>query len=579
MRRVIDLQHSATPGLFEYMPASMRAEILLQPGQLPETELDLRMYMAVVASTNRALDKYFVLDDEHDHARRLRHRLIAENICVLHRRRAWKFELVTSNIHLDKLAMRREYHPGEIYRTQWWRLPPDLEGSTLQAQNLVSAAILSGDVRVVDTLLNEHSSAFSPTQTYWTPFFYRHLVLAAATGNLELVKYLLNAGFRLDHKEDFVHNYNGTDTFHLEWDLRCIDRYHGCPSMNVARYEVPENLELCSIAIGESHPLLAAVENQHMDVIHLFLQDEIKLRRTDDIYRRAILIAAYVGRPDLVELLLGTIRRSIADILQLDIMLIHFAVRGGHVETVATLEKWGIDVTQQLLKACHADGSCAHPLFRGQKFSSALQIAAFRGDLAMVEFLLLRRPNVNFKCWWQKKSPIEFAAERGHIEIVKMLLDHDDNPSSAGPSAALISASSTGQVKVMRYLLDRYLNLVDRDYEKSAQIGRYVTGQRALIKATKSCNLAAITLLIQAGANPSHGQFSPMSRRNIPTGRRPLEVAKWEGKLWVVDHLVRLGARRNVLDADIPMREEEPSQECFNGILPSEDTWEWMSKQ
>lgn len=523
VRRVIDLQHSATPGLFEYMPASMRAEILLQPGQLPETDLDLRMYMAVVAFTNRALDKYSVSDDEPEHAGHLRHRLIAENICILHWRRAWKFELVTSNVHLDKLAMRREYHPGKIYRTEWWRQPPDLEDRTLQAQNLFSAAILSGDVRVVETLLKEYSQACSPIQTYWTPFFYRPLVLAATTGNLELVKYLLSAGFRLDHNEDIVHEYNGTDTFHLEWDLRCIDRYDGCPSMNAARYEVPENLEWCSIAIGESHPLLAAVANQHTDIIHLFLQDEIKLRRTDDIYRRAILIAAYVGRPDLVELLLKSIHRSIADILQLDIMLVHFAVRGGHVEMVATLEKRGIDVTQQLLKACHADGSCANPLFRGQKFSSALQIAAFRGDLGMVEFLLLRQPDVNFKCWWQKKTPIEFAAGRGHLEIVKMLLDHDaKNLSFADPSAALTGASSTGQVNVMRYLLDRYPNLVDRDYEKSAQIGRHITGQRALIKATKSSNLAAITLLVQAGANPSHGQFSPMNRRNIPTGRRPL---------------------------------------------------------
>jgi ankyrin repeat protein len=571
VRRLIDVQHPATPGLLEYMPASMRGEIFLQPAQ--PTDSDIRIYMAAATSTNRALDMYHISDDER--ARHQRHRRIAENICVPHWRRAWKFELAISNIQLDRRRWsRREYRSDKVYQTDW-HLQPDVEGLDVQAQNLLSAAIICCDIPVLDAVLNsEHRSALSPTRASWTPFFHRPLILAAATGNLELVRYLLNAGFRLDHYEDIVLEYAGTYNHHLEWEMEPRERYMGCPSMNAARREAPENVEWCTIAVIESHPLLAAVANQHVDIVRLFLQDEIKLRVSDDTYRRAILMGAFVGRSDLVELLLETIHRSIADICQLDVMLVHYAVRGGHVEMVAKLEEWGIDLTQQLLRACHSDGSCPHPLFRGQMFSSALQIAAFRGDLPMIEFVLSRKPDVSFRCWWQRKSPVEFAAQRGHLEAVELLLDHD-----ADPSAALIGASSTGQLKVIKYLLDKYPSIVDHDYEKSYQIGRYVTGQRALIKATKSCNLAAMTMLVQAGANPSHGQFSPMSRLNVPTGRRPLEVAKWEGKQWVVDHLLRLGAKENVLDADMKMREEDPSQECFNGIIPSEFTWEWMSKQ
>jgi ankyrin repeat protein len=556
----------------------MRAEIFLQPA-LP-TDSDITIYMAAASSTNQALDKYYLSEDER--ARNLRHQIVAENICIPHWRRAWKFELATSNVQLDRLLnLNRQYRSNEDYRlnepykTTWSRGLTNFESITVQAQNLLSAAVICGDISVVDSILNsEYRAMLSPEQNHWTPFFHRPLILAAGTGNLELVRYLLNAGFCLDYQEELILDYNGTYTFHLEWDLRTWPRHRGCPSSQAARYEVPENLDWWSITIFENHPLLAALMNQHVEIIHLFLQEEIRLRLGDEAYYRAILLAAYIGRSDLVELFLKTIHRSIPDILNLDRLLVLYAVRGGHVKMVATLEEWGIDLAQQLLKSFTPNGKCTHLLYRAQMFSSGLQIAAYRGDLPMIEFLLLRRSDINVGCFWQDNSPVEFAAQRGHVEAVGTLLDHDANP-----SAALIGASSTGQVKVIRYLLNRYPSIVDHDYEKGFHIGKYVTGQRALIKATKASHLAAMTMLVEAGANPSHGQCSPMSRLNIPTGRRPLEVAKWEGKQWVVDHLFRLGAKENVFDVDIKMREEDPSQECFNAILPSEDTWEWMEKQ
>jgi hypothetical protein len=56
-----------------------------------------------------------------------------------------------------------------------------------------------------------------------------------------------------------------------------------------------------------------------------------------------------------------------------------------------------------------------------------------------------------------------------------------------------------------------------------------------------------------------------------------MQIAKDTGKQFVVDHLVSLGARENVLDREKKLLDYE-SYCRFNAVVPFPDTWEWMSK-
>jgi ankyrin repeat protein len=563
VRRVVDVQDHSTPFLLEGMSLRMRGKIFLQPPR--PTDSDIQIYMSVVAATNQALDAYYTSD--HEQARNRRHQNTAENICIPNWRDQSNFGLSTSSLELV-VSISHQYLSDGILLTVW-KQQPNLEDAVTRAQNLLSAAVLAGDTTLVDAIVkSELRTALSPTQATWTPFFHRPLTLAAAAGNLELVTYLLRSGFRLDHNEgiDLVAKYIGPYSGYR--DERC--RREEAPTLFSAHHK---RIDWSRIALCGNHPLFAAAFNGHIDVLRLLLQDEHRLPLDNGIYLRAILAGALAGRPDIVELLLRVIQCSVADIVNLDKMLVYHSVKSGNVAMVATLEQWGIDLNQQLLNEPNSDPP--QFLFREQVFSSALQIAAFKGDIPMIEFLLSRRPDVHHGNSWQRGPPVEWAAQRGHLEAVQLLLDH-----GSSPSFALIGASSTGQVHIIKYLLGKYPSIVDRDYEKAYQLHKYVTGQRALLLATRACHLETMTILVQAGANPSHGPNAPMSRRNLPSGRRPLVEAWANGTEWVLDHLISLGAKPNVLDGDMKGDGHGSGWGSYycNGIRPSEHTWQWMNK-
>jgi ankyrin repeat protein len=65
-------------------------------------------------------------------------------------------------------------------------------------------------------------------------------------------------------------------------------------------------------------------------------------------------------------------------------------------------------------------------------FSSPLQVAAEKGDIEIVRLILQHKPWVDHRCC-DSPSALGFAAEKGHIEIVKMLLEAGANPNIQSP--------------------------------------------------------------------------------------------------------------------------------------------------
>jgi ankyrin repeat protein len=111
------------------------------------------------------------------------------------------------------------------------------------------------------------------------------------------------------------------------------------------------------------------------------------------------------------------------------------AARAGHAK-----------VALVLLEAADTDVEC-----RNTADESPLMLAALRGDLAMARALIARDADVNKTGW----TPLHYAASRGHIPMIDLLLEHHAYIDAESPNRTtpLMMAAGYGSVQATRILL------------------------------------------------------------------------------------------------------------------------------
>jgi ankyrin repeat protein len=132
-------------------------------------------------------------------------------------------------------------------------------------------------------------------------------------------------------------------------------------------------------------------------------------------------------------------------------------------------------------------------------------------------------------------EPLNEAAERGDLALVKILLDKgaDINAKAATvgcrlcPWTALIVAANAGHVEVVRLLLEKGADIRATDH----------TGWTALVRATNSGRLGVVRLLIEKGAD--------VNAEDGLNGNTILMHAASQGHLEVVKLLIEKGADVN----------------------------------
>lgn len=105
----------------------------------------------------------------------------------------------------------------------------------------------------------------------------------------------------------------------------------------------------------------------------------------------------------------------------IDYMALYYAAEGGNELLVEALLERGAPVD-----APDAD-SAGDLSFQAVNFNSPLQAAAEKGKTEIVHLLLKHKPWVDHRCC-DSPSALGFAAEAGHVEIVKMLLEAGADP-------------------------------------------------------------------------------------------------------------------------------------------------------
>ncbi|KAK6858374.1 hypothetical protein PG995_006073 [Apiospora arundinis] len=345
---IVDIDDPATPGLAKRMPPALRGKIIAARSR--STATDKCSYLSVVARVNDALDAFFEGEDEK--RRRDRHESIAGSVALL--KSAHRYEPVFGILVLKE--------------------SPSVD-SVVEAQNLLSGAVIAGSLPIVELLLERHEGdkdGDTPGVNGHTPYFPNLLAIAAARGHVDIVRYLLRRGARVRAEFDF-------------W----------LPQRSI--------MDLEQWKSGPEH----------------------RLPVTSTEYLRTIVAATRAGRLDLVEALFEVIGKKVSDFQEFGAALLRAAVRHDQKHVVDKLiNDHGVTINSIPNYNVHTD-------------FSALQIAASLGNIGMVRFLIGRGAAINLNpnqfSW---RLPIEAAARSGQQEVVELLLEHGATPAAALVAAA-----------------------------------------------------------------------------------------------------------------------------------------------
>ena len=164
-------------------------------------------------------------------------------------------------------------------------------------------------------------------------------------------------------------------------------------------------------------------------------------------------------------------------------------------------------------------------------------VAAMLDMADRVKELLHTNPEVVDAADHSALTALHWAAARGHIEPVQILLaaGADPNSSSASGETPLQAAACIGSHDVVKFLLDHGARVDTREDQ---------AGLTALHRAAESGDKETIKLLLAKGAD--------VNAKGNPMGKEftPLHLAVEEGRKDAVEALLSAGANINATDSD-----------------------------
>ena len=171
------------------------------------------------------------------------------------------------------------------------------------------------------------------------------------------------------------------------------------------------------------------------------------------------------------------------------------------------------------------------------------------------------------------------AAERGRVDIVKLLLDHKADPNVAGRDAgtALMLAAENNQPEIVKLLLDRgadpnrqdhngWTALLKAAYQGNAKCIEILASHtkleldRALLVATLMERKDAVKVLLDNGAEVDF---------RASDGRTPLILAASKGNKEIVELLLHAGADASLTDQSGQTAQAVAAAKGFNDIVES----------
>ncbi|XP_046570765.1 ankyrin repeat domain-containing protein 50-like, partial [Haliotis rubra] len=302
------------------------------------------------------------------------------------------------------------------------------------------------------------------------------LLRASKSGNLPKVKLILSQG-RLDM--------NCKDCIGRTPVMRAAGKGH----REVVKLLVSKGANISLVDRFDINTLHSACLGGDVEVVKYVLsQNMLDINSRVQCGRTAVMLAAEHGHKDVVELLVDK-EASVSLVDETGDNVLHCACRGGDVEVVKyILSKNRVDIDRrgskkmtpimvarhcghkevvELLVSKTADGSLKY-----YNHKTMLHSACWEGNMEVVKYVLSQNiVDINSRRW--KKTPVMVAADRGHTELVEVLVENGAKLSLVcdDGSNILHLACKGGHLEMVKYVLS--LNAVDinsRGWKKKTSV-------------------------------------------------------------------------------------------------------------
>ncbi|AVP88191.1 Putative ankyrin repeat-containing protein [Candidatus Phycorickettsia trachydisci] len=372
-----------------------------------------------------------------------------------------------------------------------------------------------GHLYVVKELLNYKAKTDAVTQNVWPP-----LLVAALRGHFDIVKELLN----------YKANIEATTEDGYTPILAAVQGGHLDIVKELLNYKA--NIE-ATTEDGYT-PILMAARGGHLDIVKELLNNKANIEAANKDGMTPLFEAVCNGHCQIAQLLLDKGANFEATTQTGDTPL-HCAAKNGHTKTVESLlyKATKLEAINPFLYVTCKDLSGIEELLnykpniievRNKNGDTSLHIAAQEGHLDIVKKLLDYKANIEAtnKGGW---TPLLKAAQRGHCQVVQLLLNEGANIEAATQAGdtPLHYAAENGHTKTVECLLDKKAYL-----ETTTQMGN-----TPLHLAAGNGHAATVKLLLDKGANIEAINNS---------GYTPLFVARYHEYQDVVEELLNYKA-------------------------------------
>lgn len=332
-----------------------------------------------------------------------------------------------------------------------------------------------------------------------------YLQWAANHGQFELAEFLLEHGMPAQPREI-------ADTDLMPLSLAAANGHGGVFQLLLATDEVSLN----HYSPDSTPVLLRVAQGGHDKLVKLLIETgEVDVKLRDDWDMTALLYACENGHEAVVERLLATGKISLNSLENQGEMALYFAAKNGHLSIVKLLCMTGeINVDCKINWATADPGLVAYnsPAARSSRtrprrpwiqrrfhqsseIRTPLSYAAEKGHTAVVKYLLGSHDvDVNFRRGGGQ-TPLSFAAEYGHHSVCKLLIESgqaDINARDVIERTALMEAARRGHHPIVKQLLETG-KIMDLNEEDSRD------RRTALSFAAENGNVAIIRELLMTG--------------------------------------------------------------------------------
>ncbi|KAF5300066.1 hypothetical protein FQA39_LY11258 [Lamprigera yunnana] len=340
-----------------------------------------------------------------------------------------------------------------------------------------------GHTDVVKFLLEHGANVEDHNENGHTP-----LMEAASAGHVELAKILLMHGAGINtHSNEFKES---------ALTLAC---YKG--HLDMVRFLLEAGADQ-EHKTDEMHTaLMEASMDGHVEVARLLLDSGAQVNMPTDSFESPLTLAACGGHVDLAMLLIER-GANIEEVNDEGYTPLMEAAREGHEEMVALLLSQGANINAQT----------------DETQETALTLACCGGFSEVADFLIKAGADIELGA----STPLMEAAQEGHLELVKYLLENNANVRAQTQTGdtALTYACENGHTDVADLLLQ-----FGADLEHESEGGR-----TPLMKACRAGHLCTVQFLISKGAD--------VNRQTTNNDHTPLSLACAGGHLTVVELLL-----------------------------------------